>query len=69
MKFQGRSDSEQESSDDAATLQKPQKRIRGKADPGNSKASGGKFNAHPLTAASSYGCLPLIKTEQPRGML
>ena len=69
MLCQEGSDSGQESNDGTGTSRKPPKRGRGKIRPNSSKELDGHFpdlSQSPL-AASSYGCLSLLKKKRSGG--
>lgn len=69
MLFQEGSDSGQESNDGTGTSRKPPKRGRGKVRPNSSKELDGHcpdLSQSPL-AASSYGCLSLLKKKRSGG--
>lgn len=65
--MQAGSDSEQESNDGAGTSRKPQKRARGKVQPGNSKPSEPQ-TASPM-APSGYVGLQLTKKKRTGGIV
>lgn len=67
MALQAGSDSEQESNDGAGTSRKPQKRARGRVQPGNSKASDVQITS-PMVP-SGYVGLQLMKKKRTGGML